>query len=109
VAKRKRAGNPVADRIAEYIGKSIGDLVNRKETLQKQLADVEGQLTDVRRRVAGQLGAMGGRDTSGTRAKKAAAKVVKQVRRAISPATRAKMAASAKKRWAATRKAAKAE
>ena len=45
-----RAGN-VADQVAEYIGTSLGDLMNRKDALARQLAAVDQQIAAVRKRV----------------------------------------------------------
>ena len=58
---KKRASDSVADQIASFIGKSMGELVNKKESLQAQLADVEKQIDGVRRKVLKQFG---GADTS---------------------------------------------
>ena len=105
MARRKTSGNAVADRIAQFIGKSMGDLIGRKEALQRQLAEVEGQMADVRDRVVGQFtqGSKTARKASGKLARAARA-----ARREISPATRAKMAEAAKLRWSRVKKAAKA-
>lgn len=45
-----RAGN-VADQVAEYIGTSLADLMNRKDALARQLAAVDQQIAAVRKRV----------------------------------------------------------
>lgn len=45
-----RAGN-VADQVAEYIGTSLADLMNRKDALARQLATVDQQIAAVRKRV----------------------------------------------------------
>lgn len=37
--------------VAEYIGSSLADLMNRKDALARQLADVNGQIVAARRRV----------------------------------------------------------
>jgi len=101
---KKRASDSVADQIASFIGKSMGELVNRKDSLQAQLADVEKQIDGVRRKVLKQFG---GADTIGRNAKSTLKRAGKSVRRELSPATRRKMAIAAKKRWARARKAAK--
>src|SRR5688500_930211 len=105
MARRKTSGNAVADRIAQFIGKSMGTLLSRRAALQRQLAEVEGQMADVRERVVGQF-------THGPKtARKASGKVKRAAgaaRREISPATRAKMAEAAKLRWSGVKKAAKA-
>lgn len=101
---KKRASDSVADQIASFIGKSMGELVNRKDSLQAQLADVEKQIDGVRRKVLKQFG---GADTIAKQAKSTLKRAGKSVRRELSPETRRKMAIAAKKRWARARKAAK--
>ncbi len=104
MARRKTSGNAVADRIAQFIGKSMGDLVSRKEALQRQLAEVEGEMADVRDRVVGQFT---DRSTTSRKASRKAPRSAGTARREISAATRAKMAEAAKLRWARAKKAAK--
>ncbi len=101
---KKTASDSVADQIASFIGKSMGELVNRKESLQAQLADVDKQIDGVRKKVLKQFG---GAKKAGRKATKALKRAGKSVRRELSPATRRKMAIAAKKRWARARKAAK--
>jgi hypothetical protein len=101
---KRRASGTVADQIAKFIGKTMGDLVNRKESLQRQLADVDRQIAGVRKRVLKQFG---GSQAAKRRVKRAAKSAARAVRRELSPETRKKMAASAKKRWAKVRQAAK--
>ena len=48
---KKKAGDTIADQIAKFIGKSMGELVNKKESLERQLADVERQIAGVRNKV----------------------------------------------------------
>lgn len=111
MAKRRKEATKVADQIAEFIGRSMGELLNRKEALQRQLADVESQIVEVGHRVNRQLGQL----TSpirkrGRRKTTATDKVVRQakkVKRAVSPETRKKMAEAARKRWAAVKKSVK--
>lgn len=114
MAKRRKASTNIADQIAEFIGRSMGDLLNRKEALQRQLADVESQIVEVGHRVNRQLGQLTtpARKQRGRRSgvKGLADQAVlqaKKARRAISPETRKKMADAARKRWAAVKKAAK--
>jgi len=101
---KKTAGDSVAEQIASYIGKSMGELVNKKESLQAQLADVEKQIDGVRRKVLKQFG---GADVVARKAASTIKRAGKTVRRELSPETRRKMAVAAKKRWAKARKAAK--
>ena len=101
---KKTASDSVADQIATFIGKSMGELVNKKESLQtaagggrKQIAGVRNKvLRAVRRRRPSPAPGQAGREARG-----------QSGRRELSPATRRKMAASAKKRWARARQAAK--
>lgn len=114
MAKRRKRTTNVADQIAEFIGRSMGELLNRKESLQRQLAEVESQIVDVGHHVSRQFdqfapkpkkrrgrrtGVKGVADRAVVRAQKA--------KRAVSPETRRKMAEAARKRWAAIKKAAK--
>ena len=101
---KKTASDSVADQIATFIGKSMGELLNKKESLQSQLADVEKQISGVRDKVLKQFG---GAAKTRRKAKSALKRAGKALRRELSPATRRKMAIAAKKRWARVRKAAK--
>jgi hypothetical protein len=101
---KKTASDSVADQIASFIGKSMGELVNKKESLQAQLADVEKQIDGVRKKVLKQFG---GAEKAGRKATSALKRAGRSVRRELSPETRRKMAVAAKKRWARARKAAK--
>jgi len=100
---KKKASDTVADRIAEFIGTAMGDLMGRKDTLMRQLQEVEAQIGEVRERVAKQFGQSVPVHRG---AKKSARKAAKKAR-VISAKTRAKMAAAAKKRWAKAKKAAR--
>jgi len=46
----------VADQVAEFIGRTMGELLNRKDSLTKQMADVDEQIADIRQRVVRQFG-----------------------------------------------------
>ena len=92
---KKRPGDTIADQIAKFIGKSMGELVNKKESLERQLADVERQISGVRNKVLRQFG---GTAQAKRRAKRAVKGAVRAAKRELSPETRRKMAASAKKR-----------
>lgn len=116
MAKKGKESTTVADQIAEFIGRSMGELLNRKDSLQRQLAEVEGQIAEVGHRVSEQFvqyappagtrkkgGKRAGARSRGGKSKTAA----KKARRPVSPETRRKMAEAAKKRWAAVKKAAR--
>jgi hypothetical protein len=78
------SGNPqgetqsAADRIAEYIGRSLAELGNRKDALAQQLVEVERQLGEVKARIGSQIGsampAVGGRARKKAAPKKSRAK-----------------------------------
>lgn len=92
----------VAASIAAFIGKSMGTLAARKDALQKELAAVDRQIASVRDGVMRSLGA---RELPLPNRKLKAAK--KAAKRVMSPEARARMAAAAKRRWAAAKKAGK--
>ena len=99
-------GTTVADQVAEFIGRSLGELLNRKDALTKQMADVDRQIADVRQRVVRQFGEHLPTPRERRRAKKAIRRRVKAAGatiREISEDTRQKMAAAARKRWARER------
>jgi hypothetical protein len=102
-SKTNGASATVADQVAEFIGRSMGELLNRKDALTKQMADVDQQIAEVRQRVVRQFGsylpspARAGRTTARKRRTSAAAA------RAVSEETRNKMAEAARKRWARER------
>lgn len=104
MSKKTAGDSSVANQIAVFIGKSMGELMNRKSALQDQLAEVEKQIEGVRKSVMKQFG---GTAKARRRAKGALKRAGKAVRRELSPATRRKMAAAARRRWARVRKAAK--
>jgi hypothetical protein len=56
VVKRTRPSGGVVDSIAVYVGRTLGELVNRKDDLQKQLADVEAQIAAVSGKVGAEIG-----------------------------------------------------
>lgn len=103
-SRKTNDGNHVADQVAEFIGRTMGELLNKKDALSKQLVDVDQQIADVRKRVVKQFGdylpaakrPARGRKASGKRTDRGAA-------REVSPATRQKMADAARKRWARER------
>ena len=99
----KSTGNRVADRVADFIGKSLGELANRKNKLQRELAEVDGQIAAVRQKV---LDALPEASAAAGAAAGKAAKAAKGARR-FSEATRRKMAAAARKRWAIAKRAGK--
>jgi len=95
----------VADQVAEYIGRSMGELLNKKDALAKQMADVDAQIADIRSRVMKQFGGY----LPGTTTKRGKPSRAARVRsagkslRKVSSETRAKMAEAARKRWARER------
>ncbi len=86
--------------LAALVGRELGKLAARKDALGRQLASVEREIAAVRDQVSK---AVGGGDSVGNGRKRA----VKAAKRVMSPEARAKMAAAAKRRWAAAKKAGK--
>ena len=107
-------GGHVADQVAEFIGRTMGELLNKKDALSKQLVDVDRQIADVRKRVVRQFGDYLPGKSRSTRGRKStrSSSAGGGSSRQVSPATRQKMAEAARKRWARERarkaKAAKA-
>jgi hypothetical protein len=106
-------GGHVADQVAEFIGRTMGELLNKKDALSKQLVEVDRQIADVRARVVRQFGEYLPAKSRPTRGRKSARSGAGGgSSRQVSPATRQKMAEAARKRWARERarkaKAAKA-
>lgn len=96
----------VADQVAEFIGRTMGELLNRKDALARQMAEVDSQIADVRKRVTKQVGSYLPATTRRARVQRAVTKKTRATKRAvreISEETRAKMAEAAKKRWAKAR------
>jgi hypothetical protein len=109
---KKRAEDVItlADQVAEYVGKSLGDLVSRRDALLKEVAGIDGQVAAVSRKVAKQFGKWvpyaGTQGTAVTKAVKAGkAGSRRQRRRAFTAEQRAEVAARMKAYWAKRRKA----
>lgn len=101
MAKRNGGG------LAAMVGRELGKLAARKDALSRQLASVEREMAAIRDSVTRAIGG-GGVVSTGRKAAKGAAKRAKRVaKRVMSPEARAKMAAAAKRRWAAAKKAGK--
>jgi len=84
----------------------MGELLNKKDALAKQMTEVDTQIAEVGKRVTEQFGAYLPAKTRRTRVRKTAAKKTRAAKRAvreISDETRAKMAEAARKRWARAR------
>lgn len=86
--------------LAALVGRELGKLAARKDALGRQLASVEREIAAVRDQVSKTVGGGGSVGNGRKRAVKAA-------KRVMSPEARAKMAAAAKRRWAAAKKAGK--
>ena len=113
-SSKTKDGGHVADQVAEFIGRTMGELLNKKDALSKQLVDVDRQIADVRKRVVRQFGDYLPAKSRPARGRKAARSGAGAGSgRQVSPATRQKMAEAARKRWARERarkaKAAKAK
>jgi hypothetical protein len=102
--KSQQKAASVAEKVASFIGRSMAELLNRKDVLAKQMADVEAQIAAVQKRVTAQFGKFVG--TPPRRRRAASGKAASAPRRrTISKETREKMAAAARRRWAAKRAA----
>jgi len=104
--KEPSSSGTVADQVAEFIGRTMGELLNKKDMLSKQMAEVDDQIADVRKRVVSQFGGLVPPASRGKRALKAAARKVRAVKagvREVSEETRTKMAEAARRRWARER------
>jgi hypothetical protein len=110
-ASRKSPGEGnVADQVAEFIGRTMGELLNKRDSLSRQMADVERQISDVRQRVVKQFGEYIPTPRERRKVKRAVSRRVAAgtaAAREVSEATREKMAAAARKRWARVRAGAK--
>ena len=103
---KAQGGGTVADQVAEFIGRSMGELLNRKDSLAKQMADVDQQIADIRARVVNQFGAYLPPTTRRAKVRRAVDRKVRTAGKAVSKVsadTRAKMAEAARKRWARER------
>jgi hypothetical protein len=105
--KEQSNSGTVADQVAEFIGRTMGELLNRKDALSKQMADVDNQIADIRNRVVSQFGGMVPSATRrGKRSQKAGSKRVRAAKagsREVTEETRLKMAEAARRRWARER------
>ena len=99
--KGRNSASKVADQVAQFIGRTLGELLNRKDALGKQMADVDRQIAEVRHRVVRQFGEYLPASTR-KRARKAVRKAGR-LARAVTAETRQKMAEAARKRWARER------
>ena len=102
-SQAKKNGSRVADQVAAFIGRTMGELLNRKDALTKQMTDVDRQIAEVRRRVVRQFGDYLPGQNRPSRARKAKARSAGESARAVSAETRQKMAEAARKRWARER------
>lgn len=100
--KEQGSSGTVADQVAEFIGRSMGELLNRKDALTKQMADVDQQIAEIRSRVVRQFGDYLPPTTRRAKVKRAVRRKVESVRK-VSTETRQKMAEAARKRWARER------
>jgi len=103
---KSSANGTIADQVAEFIGRTMGELLNRKDALSKQMADVDRQIADVRQRVVRQFGEYLPTPAERRRARRTVTRRVKAAEasvREITTETRRKMAEAARKRWARER------
>lgn len=105
-AKTQGSSGTVADQVAEFIGRSMGELLNKKDQLSKQMVDVDQQIAEIRSRVVKQFGDYLPPTTRRAKVRRAVDRKVKaagKTIRKVSSETRAKMAEAARKRWARER------
>src|SRR5687768_15902507 len=109
MAKKKADSEwTLADQVAEYVGKPLGDLMNRRDALLKEVAAIDGQVASVRSRVAKQFGKwVPYAGEAAGKAAGAASAAARKGRRKFSAAQRAEVAERMKKYWAKRKKAAK--
>jgi hypothetical protein len=104
--KDQGSNGTVADQVAEFIGRTMGELLNKKDALSKQMAEVDDQIADIRKRVVSQFGGLVPPASRAKRAVKAASRKVRAAKagvREVSEETRTKMAEAARRRWARER------
>jgi hypothetical protein len=80
-ADRTRAAREpegITGTIAVYVGRTLGELLNRKDELQKQLAQVEAQIADVRNDVGARVAKYLPKSLSGLRRKTPRKSVVRK-------------------------------
>jgi len=109
MAKRKtEVESTLADQVAEYVGKSLGELLNRRDALLKEVSTIDGQVAAVSKRVAKQFGKWvpyTHTDAPVERAAKAGKAGSKRQRRRFTAEQRAEVSERMKKYWAKRRKA----
>jgi len=107
--KKTETDSTLADQVAEYVGKSLGDLLNRRDTLLKEVQSIDGQVAAVSKRVSKQLGKWipygAPAEGAAEKAAKAGKTGSKRSRRKFSAEQRAEVAERMKKYWAKRRKA----
>jgi hypothetical protein len=107
--KKTESESTLADQVAEYVGKSLAGLLNRRDSLLTEVASIDSQVAAVSKRVTKQLGKW---VPYGAPAEGPASKVVKagkagskRSRRKFTAEQRAEVAERMKKYWAKRRKA----
>ena len=111
MAKRQKseAESTLADQVAEFMGKSLGDLMNRRDALLREVQSIDSQVSAVSKRVSKQLGTWipYGAPAEGAleKAAKAGKSGSKRARRKFTAEQRAEVAERMKKYWAKRRKA----
>ena len=111
MAKKKTSSGDqatLADQVAEYVGKSLGDLLNRRDSLLKEVASIDTQVAAVSKKVAKQFGKWvpyGSVEAPVAKAAKAGKAGSKRQRRKFSAEQRAEVSERMRKYWAGRRKA----
>jgi hypothetical protein len=109
MAKRKtEVESTLADQVAEYVGKSLGELLNRRDALLKEVSAIDSQVATVSKRVAKQFGKWvpyAQSEAPIERAAKAGKAGSKRQRRRFTAEQRAEVSERMKRYWAKRRKA----
>jgi len=95
--RKRRRGNPTLNRNAEELGHLLGHVAARVDAWKKQREELASQLSKIVQTANGLMADLGERAAVG---RQRAAKTIAGTKRRLSKATRAKMAAAARKRWA---------
>ena len=107
--KKAESESTLADQVAEFMGKSLGDLMNRRDALLREVASIDGQVAAVSKRVSKQLGKwvpyVAPTEGALEKAAKAGKSGSKRARRKFTAEQRAEVAERMKKYWAKRRKA----
>lgn len=95
--KQQSSGSPAFNRSAEQLGQLLGQVAARVDAWKQQRSELRAQLSKIAQAANGLMADLGEQVAPN---RKRAARTVTRTRRRLSKATREKMAAAARKRWA---------